>query len=211
MKALRTLRPGTTLIELLIFLAVLSVVITAAMPLLYGATENRLLQQTISIVEQNGTQILQNTALHIRQSERILAPAAGQTGSVLALQTASGGLNPTIIGVVSGSLVIIQHSTLELVSSPQVAITDLVVRNTSTSASRQSVLITFRVSRTIRLQQPHSYSQRFEEAVTLPPDDVPYVDDCSCVTPYCSGHNVYAWQICESNSCLSASTQMQCP
>lgn len=203
--------PGTTLIELLLFLAILSIIVGTALPMLFSATENRLLQQTISIVEQNGTQVIQNTGLKIRQAERVLSPAIGQTGSVLALQTASGALNPTIIGLSSGSIVLVEHTTRELVSSPQVAVQDFEVRNTSTSETRQSVTVSFRVSRTIRLQQPHSYAQRFEFVVNLLPDDVATGDECGCIPPYCQGNNVYAWQVCQSSTCLSASTQLQCP
>lgn len=212
MKRLRlSSRPGTTLIELLIFLAVLSMVIGTALPILFSATENRLLQQTISIVEQNGTQVIQNASLKIRQAERVLSPAIGQTGSVLALQNASGSLNPTIIGLNSGSIVLIQHTTRELVSSQQVAVQDFVVRNTSTSDSRQSVTISFSVSRTIRLQQPHSYGQHFEFTVNLLPDDVATGDACGCIPPYCTGNNVYSWHVCQSGTCLGATTQLECP
>lgn len=186
-------------------------VISVSLPMLFSATENRLLQQTISIVEQNGTQVLQNAALNIRNSEKILSPAIGATGSVLALQTSSGALNPVIIGINSGSIYIIKHATRELISSPQVAVQDFIIRNTSTSASRQSVSITFRVSRTIRLQQPHSYTQRFESAVALFPDDVATGDECGCAAPACQGNNVYGWQVCENSTCLAATSPLQCP
>ena len=116
------LRRGTTLIELLIYLGVLSLIVSVALPLLFSATESRLLQQTISIVEQNGTQVLQNVTLRIRHGERILDPPMGETGSVLALQTGSGTTNPTIIGTSSGSVYIIEYATRERISSPQVAI-----------------------------------------------------------------------------------------
>lgn len=204
-------RSGTTLIELIIYLAILSMIIGTALPMLFSATENRLLQQTVSIVEQNGTQILQNISQNVRLSERILSPAIGQSGSVLALSTASGGLNPIIIGSSSGSVVIVEHYTRELISSSQVAITDFVVKNTSTSVSRPSVNISFRASRTIRLQQPHSYSRRFETLVNLLPDDVPYVDGCSCALPACASADLYQWQVCETGVCVGASTSLECP
>lgn len=203
-------RPGTTLIELIIYVAVISLVVAVALPMLFSATENRLLQQTISIVEQNGTQVLQNASLRIRHAERILDPPMGETGSVLALQTSSGATNPTIIGVSSGSLVIIEHATRELISSPQVAIQDFIVHNTSTSDSRQSVSISFRSSRTIRLQMPHSYVQSFEETFTLLPNDLPIGDECGCAVPSCEGANVYGWDVCEEGLCLHASDVMSC-
>lgn len=203
-------RRGTTLIELIIFLAILSMVIAAALPMLFSATENRLLQQIVSVVEQNGTQVIQNIALNIRRSERILSPAIGQSGSVLVLQTSSGGMNPIIVGLSSGSVVIIEHFTRELVSSPQVAITDFKVTNTSTSASRQSVNISFRASRTIRLQQPHSYGRRFETLINLLPDDVPFTDPCDCEPASCVDDNTIGWESCEDDVCVWAVTPLEC-
>jgi hypothetical protein len=211
MKRTNRFHSGATLIELIIYLAILAIVVAAALPMLYASTENRLLQQTISIVEQNGTQILQNTALHIRQGERILSPLMGHSGSFVSLQTASGGLNPVIIGFSSGSIVIVEHDIRELISTPQVAVQDFVVTNTSTSASRQSLAISFKVTRTIRLQQPLSYDQVFEAVISLPPDDVPYVDPCGCIEPYCNGNDTVAWQLCEYDACVSASTDLKCP
>lgn len=205
------LHSGATLIELLLYVALLGIVISAILPLLFAATEERLLQQTISIVEQNGAQIIQSTTHAIRKAERVLTPAAGQQTSVLGLQTASGPLHPVIIGLNSGSVMIVRHTTLERLSSPQVAITNFRVRNTSTSATRQSVVVSFRVSRTIRLQQPYSYERDFEFAVTLYPDDVTQGNSCNCLPPYCLSTNVYAWEVCENNTCLDASTPLKCP
>jgi type II secretory pathway pseudopilin PulG len=203
---------GSTLVELLIFLALICLVIATALPILFSATETRLLQQTISIVEQNGTQILQNTSQRVRHATKIISPAAGQTGSVLVLQTSSGSTDPTIIGFSSGGIIIIEHTERAVVSSTQVAVQDFIVRNTSTSASRQSVSIAFGVSRTIRLQQPHSYGRRFEATFNLLPRDVPVTDSCGgCIPPYCMGNNNYTWQVCENAVCYTGQSPLKCP
>jgi type II secretory pathway pseudopilin PulG len=204
-------RPAATLIELLIYLGVLSMIVAVALPMFFSATENRLLQQTISIVEQNGTQMLQNASLHIRNAERIISPAAGQTGSVLVLQTSSGSTDPTIIGISSGTLVIIEHATKQPVSSPQVAIQNFVVRNTSVSATRPSVRITFTLSRTIRLQLPHSYVRSFDATVSLLPDDIASGNSCGCLPPTCDGNDMYTWRVCEEATCYAATTSLECP
>jgi type II secretory pathway pseudopilin PulG len=206
----RSARAGVTLIELIIFIAIMGMVIAVALPLLFASTENRLLQQTMATVEQNGTQVIQNAGIYIRHAERVLSPAMGQTGSLLVLQTNSGSTHPTIIGFLSGSILIVQRATKEVISSPQVAIQDFIVRNTSTSPENQSVTISFRVSRTIRLEMPHSYAQYFESTFTLFPDDI---EDggCECMPPVCASDNRYAWQVCDGSNCLSASAQIKCP
>lgn len=205
-------RPGTTLIELLLFLGILSMVAGLTLPILFSATENKLLQQTISVVEQNGTQVLQNISYSVRHSDRILSPAAGQSGSYLALQTSDGETTPIIIGVQSGAVVVIKHALKETVSTTQVGVMDFDVINTSVSASRPSVLIKFTLSRTIRLQQPHSYAQTFETLLTLPPSDEPVTPSCGCSGVACLYSNVMGWQVCtESDECAEVTTGLQCP
>lgn len=211
MRTLLRSRTGTTLIELLFFVAIMGIVIAVALPMLFSATENRLLQQTISIVEQNGTQVLQTTTQQIRLAERILSPAVGATGSVLVMQTGSGATDPILIGYSSGTIVLIQHTIRETITSPQVAVLDFEVRNTSTSATRQSAEISFRLSRTIRLQQPHSYVQNFQGAAALLPDDVPSGGSAFCIVPACLGDNIFRWSVWENGSCYTATSQLQCP
>lgn len=203
-------RPGTTLIELLIFIAILAIAAAAILPLLFASTENRLLQQTVSLVEQNGSQMLQTIEYRIHHAERILDPLQHATGAVLALQTASGSENPTIIGISSGALVMVRHTAEETLSSSQVAVQNFVVRDTSVSATHQSVYVRFRVTRAIRLQLPHSYSKVFEAVVTLFPADEPTGGSCGCAVPGCSASGTYVWQVCESNACLGAGTVMDC-
>lgn len=204
-------RQGTTLIELLIFIAILAITAVSMIPLLFTATEDRLLQQTISVVEQNGAQLMQTIAYHVRHAEKIVSPAAGSSGAVLVIQTASGSTNPIIFGVSTGSLVIVQRTVKQVLSSAQVAVGDFHVVNTSSSATRQNVLISFTISRTIRLQSPRSYSRTFETLLTLFPDDEWHQEACgTCAVPGCAGGN-YVWQVCEAALCLTAQTQLECP
>lgn len=202
-------RPGTTLIELLIFLAIMAMVVSVTIPMLFTAAENRVLQQTISIVEQNGTQVLQNMGLKVRNAEKILYPAAGQAGSYLVLQTGSGGTNPTIIGSQSGAVVIIQRNLKETISNEQVGIYDFRVRNTSTSPTSQSVAISFVVTRTIRLQQPHSYTRAFDVVLSLLPDDA-QVGYCNCPSASCVDGTAIQWYVCDTGICEEATTGLDC-
>lgn len=202
-------RRGATLVELLLFLAIMGIVLSVAVPMLFMAAENRLLQQTISLVEQNGTQIIQNIGLKIRNAETILSPASGSTSDVLVLQTGSGSTNPTIIALQSGSLVIIQRAILETISSEQVAVEELRIRNVSTSALSQSVAVSFLVTRTVRLQLPRVYTQRFEAVFGLLPDDT-HAGYCNCPPPVCVNGDTYEWYVCDSGVCEYASTTLAC-
>lgn len=204
-------RPGTTLIELLIFMAVLAAVGMAIFPLLFSSSEDRLLQQTVAAVEQNGIQLLQSIGTRVEQAESILMPELSDSGSVLALRMGSGVLTPTVIGINSGTLILAERGNIQDLSSSQVAVSNFRVRNTSVSATRQSVEVSFAISRTIRLQSPHSYSQEFRAAFSLFPDDVPLQTGCVCAVPGCADSNTFVWQICEEGACLTTQASMTCP
>jgi type II secretory pathway pseudopilin PulG len=210
MKILHTRRPGMTLVELLIFTAILALVIGLILPILFNANEQRLFQQTMATVELNGAQTLQNIELRLHQSESIVSPAMGQTGSVLMLQTASGSTNPTIIGFTGGTLVVVRGAGRQIISSSQVAVDQFWVRNTSTSASRQSVQIRLKLSRTIRLKSPFSFRRTFEGAFILLPDDVTDAQTCGCSAPVCLSGRTYQWEVCQSAACFQGSTSLQC-
>ncbi len=205
------LRPGTTLIEVLIFMAVLGAVGIAMFPLLFSATEDRLLQQTVATVEQSGVQLLQSIGYQVHHAERIIAPGMQDSGTILTLQTGSGAANPTIIGLSSGSLVLVQGTVRETLSSPQIAVESFTVKNTSPSSTRGSVLVTLHLSRTIRLQAPRTYEKSFEAAFAVFPADEPHGDDCNCAQPGCGSASQYVWQVCVSGTCQTAQTQLQCP
>lgn len=206
--SIRRHRPGTTLVELLIFLAIMAMVVSVTLPMLFTAAENRLLQQTVSVVEQNGTQAVQNIGLKVRNAETVVYPAAGQTAKYLVLQTGSGTTNPIIIGALSGAVVIIQRSTKETITTEQVGVDQFRVRNTSTSATSQSVSISFRASRTIRLQSPRSYTQRFDATFGLLPDDR-RTGACNCPPASCAS-NALTWYMCDTGVCEEATTALEC-
>lgn len=204
------LRRGSTLIELLLYIAILGTVAASLLPLLYASSEDRLLQQTIATVEQSGQQLLQTIGHYVRHSERVVRPKQPGSGAVLTLQTGSGATNPTIIGSVSGTLILIQGTVKQVMSSSQVAVRDFTVWNTSTSAGRESVLVRFTLSRTIRLQAPRFYSKTFEAVFSLFPDDVTTGDSCGCAPPGCA-NDVYIWEVCVSGMCELIDTELGCP
>lgn len=203
-------RPGITLIEVLLFVALLGVIGGIALPLLFSATENRLLQQTVSLVEQNGAQLMQTLKLQVRNGEKIVLPAAGQTGSFLVLRTAGGEADPTVIGTSSGTVILIRRLIKRVISSPQVAVEDFVARNTSVSPSRQSVHISFTVSRTFRLQTSRSYQQYFEATINLLPDDIQNGNPCGCAAPSCNGPESIRLRVCDGAICATGDTSLDC-
>lgn len=212
-RALRAHR-GTTLVELLLYLGILAIVAVLTIPLFFATAENRMLQQTIALVELNGTQAVQIATLHIRSAERVLYPPRGETGSFLVLQYADEALSPVIIGVDDGRMAVIEHTSREMITSTQVAVQDFTVRNTSASDAHPSVALTFRVSRTIRLEQPRTYERMFDTGVSLFPADLPADRACACNLPFCEDASTVRWEVCQDvfgeMRCRYATTSLVC-
>lgn len=204
-----TSRPAATLIELILFLMILSIVVVVSVPLMFAATEQRSLQQTIAHVENSAVQTLETINNRVRESEEVVLPAVGSTGSVLMLRTGSSATSPIILGLTTGALILIEHAVQQTLSSPQVSVDHLEVRNVSTSEV-QAFDITMTISRSIRLQQPHRYSRTFHGGFVLTPADEPRGNSCGCAPPICNGGSSFEWPICELGTCFLGTTTLRC-
>lgn len=201
----RRLRPGATLVELLLFVTLAAMMAGTIIPLMFNTTESRQRQDAIAVVEQNGAQVLQVMTQAIRSAERVLDPPIGGTGIILALQTDSGATNPTIIAHYSGSIIMVEGRERRVLTSSLVGVTHFVIDNTSVDSEKQSVAIAFGLRRVIRLMNPLTYNSQFDTVVTLNPDDEVGGADCGCFTPYCdeSGTGAYVWGWCSgSGTCI---------
>lgn len=201
-------RPGTTLVELLLFLAFFALSSGVLISFFFMTSEQRVRQQTIATVEQTGVQLLQTLTNRIRSSERILDPARGASGSLLALQLVDEALHPTVMTLSGSLLYAAEANTLKTLSSDDVIITDFVVRNTSSADDKPSVLVRFDVSRSVPLSIPLTYTRRFEVLVQLYPDDEPN-PPCSCDAPSCTSGS-YDWQYCVDSVCTDATVTVPC-
>ena len=196
-------RPGITLVEVLLFVALVGIMATTILPLLFSSTESRQRQDAIALVEQNGTQVIQTLIQKIRTTERIIEPPSGGTGYILSLQTNSGATNPTIIALYSGAIVMVEGRTRRVLTSELVGVTNFSVDNTSSSEDEQSVAIVLGLRRIIRLHQPMEFSSDFDVVINLNPDDTDAEDECDCLEPFCDiATNTYTWQVCINSVCV---------
>ncbi len=203
-------RPGVTLLEMLIFVAIMSLMASALLPFLFSVTESRQRQDAIALVEQNGAQTIQAIIQEVQSAERVLDPAPGGTGFILALQTDSGATNPTIIARDSGAIVLVQGHARRILSSDLVGVTHFAVDNTSVAEDRQSIAVSLDMRRVIRLHQPLVYESHFDTVVNLYPDDDVTGNTCGCITPFCdTASGTYVWQVCIDGLCVPY-TDFQC-
>lgn len=205
----QTVRSGSTMVEMILFMALLAMSIGVVIALLMSANDNRIRQQTLSSVEQSGLQLMQTLSRRIRSAERIIDPPMGSSGNVLTLQMAATYEDPTIVSLWSGGIVVARHNSLQSLSATQVTILDLVVRNTSVSDARPSVLLSFTVRQQAALPVPVTYERPFEALITLFPDDEPEGNPCNCPVPVCT-NGVYTWTICDKVFCFDPGLRIAC-
>ena len=147
----------------------------------------------------------------MRHAERVLEPPLGESGAVLALQTGTPDMNPTIVGIKGGSLLMIEKYNEFGLSDALVRVSNFRVFNTSASADMPSVYVRFTLTRDIPLPQIHSYSRAFEGAFSLFPDDEASGDACGCAAPVCAGSgSLYLWETCEGEACEALSSHLSC-
>ncbi len=211
---LYTMRPGVTLVELLLYVALLAFVGIAVIELLFLGIDGQVRQQTVASLEQDRLQITQLLGYDIRHAERILSPARGASGAVLVLQTADADASPMVIGVASGSLFLTHKTDESVLNNAQVVVSDMRVWNTSPSDDRPSLRILLRLEETSPLPTLPTKAQTVDLAFTLLPDDDTQSDTCGgvvCASPRCDGHGHIAWDVCDDGNCDAASGSLTCP
>lgn len=120
---------GFTLVELLIYIALVSVVVTSLILWVLSLAGVRNKNYAAGEVEANRQFILSVLTREVKQAEAIVAPAAGAAGATLELDR-PGGLPNAIFRAVDGTFYFeVVGNTPLAVSSPQVEIADLVFRN----------------------------------------------------------------------------------
>lgn len=204
-------KAGTTLVELLLFLAFFTIVGGTVVSILFATSDQRSRQQTITTVERTGLQMLQGMQWRIEQAERILDPLPGATGGILALQMASESDHPMIIAEENGTLVLVLGETKKNLVDAGPTLQEFSVRNTSPSVDHPSILLSFTLTAAYPLPSSavQEYSRRFEMLVSLLPKDNPTGDDCGCVPPSCQ-EGIYRWEVCSGHTCSPASITLPC-
>lgn len=208
LRHLRHYRPGTTLVELTLFIGIFAVCSGVVIGLFYSTTEHRVRQQVIMLVEQGGLQLLQTLTHRIRSAETILDPPPGGTGSFLALQVLDEDVNPTIFTTASGAMVAVQKNVLQHLSRDIISVSDFYAENTSVADGKGSVTVRFTITNTIPLPTPTEYVRTFQTTVTLYPDDE-FTEHCSCAAPACTS-GTYTWEVCTNSVCTPSSVSFDC-
>jgi len=209
MNRFHSFRSGMSLIELVMFMAFFAVCAGILINVLMSTNEQRVRQQMIAGVEQEGMQIMQMLTRRVRRAERITYPPRGETGSVLSIQVALQPQDPTVIALETGAIRVAEKNTVRSLSSEGLTITDLEFQNTSATSGNHSVRILFTASKSTGLPTGGTYERRMQSMVTLFPDDDLAGNACACSSPTCVD-GVFSWGYCEEESCTDSDNEFPC-
>lgn len=139
---------GYTLIELLLYVALVGAVLTSV-TFFFGVTlDARTKNQSILEVNEQGTAVMDIVTQTIRNSNSITVPTIGTSGASLTLVVPTGALSPTVFSLSSGAVQIKEGAgALAPLTSSKVQVSSLTFENVSRASTPGSVQVSFVVSR----------------------------------------------------------------
>ena len=160
---------GFTLLEVVLVMAVGSVVLLVVSQLMSLVLGSYAKQQRITEVEQQGSMVLHQILQTVRTSQEIQSPSTGAVASSLSLTMRDGGQNPTVYDVANQSVRITEGSASPVVlTSPRVQVSNLVFRNVSRPGTRGSIKVEFTIQPSSSGgQAEYTYSKTMYGAASL--------------------------------------------
>ncbi len=154
---------GFTIVELLLYTAVASVLIGSIATLMASTHQTKAKLIAITEVESVGLQISQLLSTTVKNSQTIITPTVAATSSILTLNTYLASTTPSTIQITDDTLSITQgtHDPLAF-SSGRLIISNLLFENVSATSTADSIRSSF----TLRHADPsdkseYSYEQTF--------------------------------------------------
>ena len=167
--AISTGKQGFTLVEVLLYVIILSAMTLTISVLLFLIFQSRVKGQTIAEVEQNGQRIMQIVTQTIRNADSITSPAIGTSASSLTLVVPTGAKSPTIFDL-SGSVFRVKEGvgTNIALSNSRVVVSGLSFYNTSRTGTPGVIKIQFTLSHLNPSgRNEYNYSETFYGSATL--------------------------------------------
>ena len=159
---------GFTLIEMLLYIGVSSVVLAGVSFFIVHMVTVREKQKTIAEVEEQGSAAMTLITQAIRSSQAVTSPPPAGSSSMLNL-TVTPPDNPTVFSLSGGVLEITKGAASPVdLTSPVVAVSGLTFENLTRSGTPGSVRVAFTVSRVNPSgRNEFSYTKTFRESASL--------------------------------------------
>lgn len=160
--------PGVSLIETLVYIAVVSIFMITVTSLFASISQIRNRNQVIDEVNQQGVQILQQMSQALKNTTVVNTPAIAATSTTLNLTTYTAAQNPTIFDLNTNKIRISENGVITVITSNRVNASNLSFRNLSSAGADGSIKISFTLSHVNPDNKGElSYSQNFYATVTV--------------------------------------------
>ncbi len=162
---------GYTLIELLLYVGLISMLLSAVVAFFGVTADARIKNQTISEINDQGTYALDYMAQIVRNATSVSSPTIGATGTSLTVVVPTANLSPTLFSVTNGVLQIKEGATAAIsLTSSKIKVDTLSVSNVSRSGTSGIVQISLTLSRTNSLNRnEYDYQRTFTTSVGMRP------------------------------------------
>ena len=162
---------GYTLIELLLYVAMIGILLSAVAYFFGAAAEARVKNQTVTEVDSQGTYVMDYITETIRNATSITSPTVGTSGTSLTVAVPTASLSPTIFNL-SGTTLQVKEGTAAAVAltSDDMQVTSFTVKNLSRSGTTGIVQISFTLNRVNPSgRAEYDYSRTFTTSVGVRP------------------------------------------
>jgi type II secretory pathway pseudopilin PulG len=165
---------GFTLIELVLYISIFSLIIGAIAGLTIGASSERVQNQAAVDVNYQGEAVMFEIVQAINNASSINSPTISNSNSTMSLSTASAGTNPTIFNIFTDSSTVRLQinegspSTQNYLTNSRVLVSNLLFTNVGASGSKGSILIQFTLSSlTASSRREFNFSKTFYGAASI--------------------------------------------
>jgi len=143
-------KKGFTLVETLIYVAILAMFIFSLIAFLNIMTNARINNQMVLEVNNQGDQVIKTITQSARNATTINTPAISSTGSSLSLATSASGTNPTVFSISGGVLYMTEGSGSAIaITNDKVVVSNLVFSNLSKIGTHGTIQIRFTLTSAI--------------------------------------------------------------
>ncbi|MCX6779853.1 MAG: hypothetical protein NT034_01580, partial [Candidatus Magasanikbacteria bacterium] len=127
MRNIQNNNQGFTLLELLLYVFVASAILLSIVALVALLIQSRVKNQTISMIEQQGAQIIQVVTQEINNAKVITAPTVGNSAAVLQFQDIAG--QPEQMSVISSTLFLNKNNKTYYLNPTKIKVSNWQVKN----------------------------------------------------------------------------------
>lgn len=161
---------GFSLVEMILYVAISSVILLALSLFLTSLLSSRLKSQSISDVNDQGLQIMQMVTDSVKNARSVDFPSIGATSTSLSITVADPLLSPTVYDIASGTVRIKEGSnTLIPLTNSHVTVSSFVFQNiSSTSSTDRVVRFSFTIDHNNQNgRNENTYTKSFSGSATL--------------------------------------------